>query len=1743
MAKETRKYKNKRKSDEREEEEFKKHRTRSKSRSPLSHKGDEQSLSANMEGPEMESDIEIGQEVINDKSNSGETSQSSIEVASRTKNKSTEKVNIRGYNLNNNKGRDILTNKKQFEQSKTRIEKTFQYEKSDKSPFVVQLSKQRNNLEVNDKPILALEVARILFRAGIKYDQLAPISKRVWEVTFHSRDAANQMLRNKFLQEWGYNAFVPFWKVFRKGVIKDIPIDFEPELITTELNNGNPGLNVVESVRLKRRVKERGNVTWEDTTSVQVTMRIKEIPNAVYFWKTRIGLSPFIPAVRKCYRCGKVGHSIKFCKEEEKCLRCGNNKHDEENGCMLKCINCKGSHFSLDSKCPKLRELYEISRIIAEKNVSFPTARDLYFKRHFNAQENLRPSVDSLNFPVLGNENRFLVHNIRRDGSYRQAVSGNIERPKADGKQDSRQSNLQGEGIPTELNSEICSFLHELKKKEDGDCSDRLFRRLKELVFKIPDVDRFCQWNCCSIKRKLPELQYRASNFDVMLLSETWLTDDDSISVKGFDVVRRDRVGRPGGGVAILVRNNIKYKRKHGLYNCNNNIELCAIELFTCEGPFLVVSCYRPPDRNMTKDQWVRFLNQFSGNFLVTGDFNAHHQVWGSDANSIEGTKLFEAIEESEVGLLNGAVKTFYSRQYRTESALDLSFASCGLLSLFEWKVSRDTWGSDHFPIFIDFDKVVEKKGSNHAPKRLYNSKTDWGRLVRELEFRSNEIRSVVQNEDLEIQVKYTTFTAIIEDCVNVATPGRGGSRNLNTGSRVHKEKERRKAAIFWNSECDKLVRLRVAAFLRLKEYPSEENFLKYKQAEARAKSGIRKIKKDYFRSFLNSINKFTSPSYIWKKLKALKKGWNSSHCSNEFSEEVVERVKVGIDSLCPSWVARGDPMLENVEGDVFLDLPITVEELEVAIENSRTKSSPGLDGIDYLLIQSFPKEVRGALLELYNSIFASGIFPNEWRQYSIFFIPKSQGNAVRPISLAPCLLKILEKILNLRISWWLEFHNKFPETQFGFRRSKSCLDNLAILNAEILRAFDKKQCVGALFLDIRSAYDNVLGDVLLSRLISVGWPKLILKFVHNLVSERVISVKYDTIDCHRKVFRGLPQGSVLSPVLYSVYMMSLESWIVEDCKILQFADDVCIYAVDKDPKKVLKAVSESVHKIIPFLNDSGLELAPEKCQLIVFSSDPKIATKSWCIKINRERIWSQQVIKFLGILFHSSLKWDHQVQAIRSKCINPMAIINYLRLTWTGADPPTLIKVYKSLVRSRIEYGAFLFVSLKKSLLKVLDRIQNKALRLAMGYRNSTPLNVIAAESKEPPLEFRFRYMTHNFLTRCFSNSNHKVIAILSEISELRECPTMVFSTETPGLVRCFQEIEPISHLISSDSRPNCFKFPFQSMFVPAKVHWEEGKEIQEIHKSKPLSVERSFWNLFREEFRDAVVIFTDGSKTIGKEFVGFAYLEVATSSVSLNRTVKYASIFSAEAMAIIAALKKFANTDLNKLVIFSDSLSVLKALASIRSAGKLNVLIGEIKHLVYSLQVTGRVVKFFWIPAHVGISYNEKVDSAAKDSVMKGRDSQILLPSSDFKAFWKGKMHNDFVNWCKCEGLNKGRFYHENYYSESALPWFGKFNLARKPLVSINRLRCNHSSLKESLARFNIIRSAICECGEAEETANHVFFQCSKYEDIRALFCKDLRKQKSFPPYCIESMLHSMDRGVIFAVARFLNSIELSI
>ncbi|KMQ90820.1 rna-directed dna polymerase from mobile element jockey-like protein [Lasius niger] len=132
------------------------------------------------------------------------------------------------------------------------------------------------------------------------------------------------------------------------------------------------------------------------------------------------------------------------------------------------------------------------------------------------------------------------------------------------------------------------------------------------------------------------------------------------------------------------------------------------------------------------------------------------------------------------------------------------------------------------------------------------------------------------------------------------------------------------------------------------------------------------------------------------------------------------------------------------------MDRPFIAEELERAVNSVRVNSAPGRDQIDYIMIKNLNQKFKEELLTLFNWIYENGRLFEDWKDYQTIFIDKGNKEKVRPIALSSCMSKILERMVNDRLVWWAENNNKLDKNQNGFRKGRSCIDNLVKLNTQV---------------------------------------------------------------------------------------------------------------------------------------------------------------------------------------------------------------------------------------------------------------------------------------------------------------------------------------------------------------------------------------------------------------------------------------------------------------------------------------------------------------------------------------------------------------------------------------------------------------------------------------------------------------------------------------------------------------------
>lgn len=532
----------------------------------------------------------------------------------------------------------------------------------------------------------------------------------------------------------------------------------------------------------------------------------------------------------------------------------------------------------------------------------------------------------------------------------------------------------------------------------------------------------------------------------------------------------------------------------------------------------------------------------------------------------------------------------------------------------------------------------------------------------------------------------YWDLIEIMYRAVNIAS-GRKENFHLKKKT-INKEKTyKRNPVKWWDEECKAVITTRKE---KLKTYLKEGSlitFIEYKKSCAIVRKTVKSKKRESFKNFCNSINRWTGLIYVWKTVKILKHSF-SKVTWNEW--QTIDREKVimqEVEKIAPPVAMPQNELFVPFTYDLDTDpmnAPFSMAEVNRAIDLIKRISAPGRDGIDYMMIKRLSAEFRSSLLEIFNDIWNTADIPYTWTEYQIHFIDKIGKKKVRPIALSSCMGKLMERMVNERLIWWAENNNIIHESQNGFRRGKSCINNLVKIMSDVKSTIYREGYSMAAFLNVSSAYDNVQFHILSGKLIKANCPSRIVIFLNNWLRERstqfIINNKDPVLE--RTVRKGLPQGAVLSPLLYDIYTANITKDIPDNIRVVQFADDIAIYTMGADRRENKNILHEALCIMDNNLSDIGLQLEPSKTSIIEFS-------KSGYVDINMDIDYNGNLIKntaearFLGILMDNQLKFVNHISYIRGKIEKANNVVKYVSGVTRGPEINTALMLYKSLVRS----------------------------------------------------------------------------------------------------------------------------------------------------------------------------------------------------------------------------------------------------------------------------------------------------------------------------------------------------------------------------------------------------------------------------------------------------------------------------
>lgn len=456
---------------------------------------------------------------------------------------------------------------------------------------------------------------------------------------------------------------------------------------------------------------------------------------------------------------------------------------------------------------------------------------------------------------------------------------------------------------------------------------------------------------------------------------------------------------------------------------------------------------------------------------------------------------------------------------------------------------------------------------------------------------------------------------------------------------------------------------------------------------------------------------------------------------NNFFSNIIKDSV---ISNITPLSDAKASNTLnpDISKNNVFRFTAVTENDVEIAINSLKNKQSRGFDDIPISVIKKAKSQILKPLTHCINSSLITGSFPEKLKIAKIIPIFKSGKTeeiaSYRPISLLPSFSKIFEKVVYRQMIQYLEGNNLLDDQQHGFRTGRSTVTAGVNFVEKIIEAIDKQEYAIGVFLDMTKAFDSVLHERLFQVLYSFGirgreleWFKSYLTDRSQYVEINHINFKSNKKHCYKsglsKVLYGVPQGSILGPLLFICYLTGLPfSNDGNATKIVLYADDANLIVTGKNCTQIELRTLTEMSKLEKFLGSSNLLLNNKKTKLISFHTRQNRNPLTLDIKLNNNPVEQLTETKFLGLIIDKNLSWDEHVKFITKKLSSGLYALRRMK---HYCSLKTLKTIYYSLFQSHISYGICIYGATSKKNLETILVLQKKAIRIMLNLYYNDPV------------------------------------------------------------------------------------------------------------------------------------------------------------------------------------------------------------------------------------------------------------------------------------------------------------------------------------------------------------------------------------------------------------------------------------
>ena len=707
-----------------------------------------------------------------------------------------------------------------------------------------------------------------------------------------------------------------------------------------------------------------------------------------------------------------------------------------------------------------------------------------------------------------------------------------------------------------------------------------------------------------------------------------------------------------------------------------------------------------------------------------------------------------------------------------------------------------------------------------------------------------------------------------------------------------------------------------------------------------------------------------------------------------DFDKEFKEMVDKEVSDIEERGTAEDNITKEDENCNEYLNYDISVDEVEAVLQQLKTNKSPGPDNVFTELLRHAWDELVKAIHRVFQKSWKEGAVPTQWKLADVKFLRKKgkksyhDASSYRPISLTSYLCKSLERIITHRLYGFSEHFNLLDKEQEGFRKFRGTTDALLRITQDIYNGFNNREHTAALFIDIEKAYDSVWREGLMYKLHGLGIRGRIWSWIRSFLNDRraVITLGGEKGQEFNTAI-GLPQGSVISPLLFSLYIV--DCYINVKSGKVKFADDGTIWRTGKDWLELVKGLEEDFKWIMEWAKKWRLKLSIAKTEFCVFSLISQILeeAQAYHMIVEGQPIQYNPKPKILGVTLDEKLKFDVHTEQVERKALRSIDLLRRVKETET-ISTKCMIQLYKALITPQLEYAASVW---QIGDCGVLEKVQRKGLVMCLGVPGTAGIEALEVEAGVKPLSVRREELAIRQAARIMMKPDDAYLKVSWDSfldKETAERKVSPFGKMNIQIADMTSNTGISLHSLEKE-------FTYMDSLQPTKrppEYW------QNLGSSKSRTAEQE--KLSREVIGEVIdgcdaetaVVFTDGSCLGNPGPCGAgACLSIPGSSelIMLKQPVSSrGSILLGELVAIKIALqfihrnKTQGGTGIKKAHVFSDSQSAVGQLTLGWEASAQRTTIQDVKAEMIKLEKAGVQLEISWTPGHADIKGNEHAD-----------------------------------------------------------------------------------------------------------------------------------------------------------------------